>query len=88
MAGLCSCGDWFEYGFVGNTEDRFSRVVAYYDPYNTSNQNNSGICQQFSINQLIKEPTHFTEQAFFNYMPVLRPIKNHTFKEGMGPNCE
>ena len=29
LASLCSWGDWFEYHFVGNPEDRFCRVDAH-----------------------------------------------------------
>ena len=51
---------------------------------NTSFQKNSAICQQFSVTQMIVEPTHFTEHSSSIIDLIFTSNKNSILLRGVG----
>ena len=51
---------------------------------NTSNQKNSAICQQFSVTQMIGEPTHFNEHSSYIIDLIFASKKNSIILSWVG----
>ena len=56
-------------------------------PLNTSNQKISAICQQFSVTQMIVEPTHFTEHSSSIIDLIFTSNKDSILLSGVGEPC-
>ena len=82
---LSSIEDSIGLAFDSNINDVFITGDFTLDTLkNTSNQKNSAICQQFSVTQMIVEPTHFTEHSSSIIDLFFTSNKNSILLSGVG----
>ena len=82
---LSSVEDSIGLAFDSNINDEFITGDFNLDTLkNTSNQNISAICQQFSVTKMIVEPTHFTDHSSSIIDLIFASNKNSILLSGVG----